>query len=98
MPQVVFSQQAIKDIRRCYLFLSEKDTTAAVAAIRTIRQALHILRQHPEAGRPVKDRPAVFREWFIKYGESGYVALYRFDGCNVMILAIKHQKELGYRL
>ena len=28
-------------------FLSEKDTTAAVAAIRTIRQALHILRQHP---------------------------------------------------
>lgn len=62
MPQEIYTPQAQADIQRCYRFLFEKDVRAAIEAIRTIRHALYTLEQHPEAGRPVKDLPAEFRE------------------------------------
>jgi hypothetical protein len=39
------------------------------------------------------------RELIISYGHSGYVALYRFlvSRDEVRILAIQHQRELGYQ-
>ncbi|XXG19477.1 MAG: type II toxin-antitoxin system RelE/ParE family toxin [Ferrovum myxofaciens] len=37
-----------------------------------------------------------YREWLIDFGDSGYVARYRFDGETVTILAVRHQKEAGY--
>ena len=36
------------------------------------------------------------REWLIDFGQSGYVALYRYDGIKTIILAVRHQKEVGY--
>ena len=98
MPQVIYTQQSQEDIKRCHRFLFEKDSRAAIAAIKTIHHALHILEQHPEAGRPVEGYSDEFREWIIDYGEGGYVALYQFDGSSIVILAIKHQKEIGYVL
>lgn len=94
----MYTPQSQADIQRCYRFLTEKDSRAAIEAIKTIHRALHTLEHHPEAGRPAKGRPTEFREWIIEYGESGYVALYRFDGHSVVILAVKHQKEFGYGL
>ena len=96
MPQVVYAPEALADIRRLYRFLSQKDAQAAAEAIRAIRQALRLLGVHPEAGRSVRERPAAFREWVIEYGESGYVALYTFDRTECVVLAIKHQREMGY--
>jgi plasmid stabilization system protein ParE len=32
----------------------------------------------------------------IDFGDSGYVARYHFDGEVVTILAVRHQKEVGY--
>lgn len=40
--------------------------------------------------------PAEFREWPIEFGSGGYVALYRFDGEMVIILAVRHGREAGY--
>jgi hypothetical protein len=37
-----------------------------------------------------------FREWLVDYGDSGYVALYRYDGQTAVILAVRHQKEVSY--
>ena len=37
-----------------------------------------------------------FREWPIRFGESGYIALYRYDGQTAIILSVRHQKEAGY--
>lgn len=37
-----------------------------------------------------------FREWPIEFGDSGYIALYHFDGETATILAVRHQKEAGY--
>jgi len=32
----------------------------------------------------------------IDFGDSGYIALYHFDGQTAVILAVRHQKELVY--
>lgn len=61
-----------------------------------IRQGVKILAQHPGMGRPVEDMEPEYREWMIDFGSSGYVALYRFDGRLAVILAVRHQRELGY--
>ena len=41
---------------------------------------------------------AELRELVISYGRTGYVALYRFvvSRDEVRILALRHQRELGY--
>jgi len=38
-----------------------------------------------------------FREWPIHFGDSGYIALYCYDGKGAVILAVRHQKEAGFR-
>jgi plasmid stabilization system protein ParE len=40
--------------------------------------------------------PAAFREWFVPFGGSGYVALCRHVGEEVVIVAVRHGKEAGY--
>jgi len=47
-------------------------------------------------GRPVEELDAEFREWVIEFGNGGYVALYRFDGKEVTILAVRHGRESGF--
>jgi plasmid stabilization system protein ParE len=48
------------------------------------------------SGRRVEEMPPEFREWFIPFGDGGYVSLYRYDGQTVAILAIRHGREAGY--
>lgn len=54
-----------------------------------------MLRDHPFVGRAVAGE---LRELVISFGRTGYVALYRFVPARdqVRILAIRHQRELGY--
>ena len=40
--------------------------------------------------------PPEYREWPIDFGESGYLALYRYEGDLVTVLAVRHQREAGY--
>ncbi|MDO8863237.1 type II toxin-antitoxin system RelE/ParE family toxin [Haliea sp. E1-2-M8] len=96
MPRLIWSPSALTDVQRLYRFLVIKDQEAARRAIKTLRAGVKILAHQPEAGRPVEDMDPVFREWPIDFGNSGYVALYRFDGETAIILAVRHQKEAGY--
>ena len=48
-------------------------------------------------GRMVDELPENYREWLIDFGDSGYVARYRVDENAITILAIRHQKEAGYK-
>ena len=47
-------------------------------------------------GRRALDMEPEFREWIVPFGDSGYVALYRYDGKDVVLLAIRHAREAGY--
>ena len=40
--------------------------------------------------------PMEFREWPIGFGSGGYIVLYRYDSDDVVILAVRHEKEAGY--
>lgn len=96
MPQVIYASSAIRDLQRLREFLRTKNPVAAKRAAGTIIKALQVLGLQPQIGRPVEDMPDSYREWMIDFGDSGYVARYHFDGEVVTILAVRHQKEVGY--
>jgi plasmid stabilization system protein ParE len=96
MPRLKWSQPALLDIARLYQFLAPKSPDAAKRAIKTIRQGVKALARHPEIGRPVEEMSPEFREWVIEFGSGAYIALYHYDGKEVVILAVRHGREAGY--
>ncbi len=62
-----------------------------------IQSSVTMLADHPLIGRAIERG---LRELVISYGKTGYVALYRFLPHleEVRVLAIRHQRELGYPL
>ena len=73
-----------------------KNAEAARRAGEAVRLGVKALGAYPRMGRLVDDLPENYREWLIDFGDSGYIARYRFDGDLVIILAIRHQKEAGF--
>ncbi len=96
MPQLIWSPAALRDVERLHRFLVDKNPVAARGAVKAIRQGMKVLEVQPSVGRPVPDMDPEFREWFINFGGSGYIALYRFDGSTAIVLAVRHQREAGY--
>lgn len=96
MPQVRFAPAAIRDLERLREFLRPKNPVAAQRAGEAILHAVQVLGLQPQIGRPIEDLPDEFREWVIDFGDSGYVARYRIGLDAVTILAVRHQKEVGF--
>jgi plasmid stabilization system protein ParE len=96
MPQVRFASGAVRDLQRLREFLRPKNPIAAQRAGQTIIKAVQVLGLKPHIGRPIEDMPDEFREWVTDFGDSGYVARYRLDVDAVTILAVRHQKEVGF--
>ena len=42
------------------------------------------------------DMDPEFLEWPISFGVSGYVALYRLQQDVALVVAVRHQREVGY--
>jgi addiction module RelE/StbE family toxin len=93
---VVYSKRALDHIERAFQFLRDKNPDAAQNAVTAIRSAVDNLAAHPLVGRRIEGD---LRELIISYGHSGYVALYRFVIARdeVRILAIRHQREVGFQ-
>jgi len=82
---------------RLKAFLQTKNPEAAKEAIITIRSYLKELSITPLAHAPDDERPD-FRVLIIPFGSSGYKAWYRYKtGEDVVILSIKHQREIGFK-
>jgi len=96
MPRLKWSQAALRDVARLHDFLAPKSRDAARRAVGAIRQGAQALGTHPEIGRPVDELPPEFRDWVIEFGSGAYLALYRYDGKEVVILAVRHGREAGY--
>lgn len=97
MAKLSYSERAFSDLERLTDFLLESDPSAAVETVDLIVEAVAVLKRHPLIGRPVEHD---LRELVISRGRTGYVALYSFEQGQeaVLILAIRHQREAGYRL
>jgi plasmid stabilization system protein ParE len=96
MSRLRWSQPALLDVARLHAFLVPKSREAAKRAVKAIRQGIKLLGKHPEVGRPVEELPPEFREWVIEFGSAAYVALYHYDGKQIVILAVRHGREAGY--
>ena len=96
MPQLIWSPQALSDVQRLYRFLASKNLDAAKRAVKAIRQGVSVLGHQPGVGRPMEDMEPQYREWLVEFGDSGYVLLYRLAADDVVILAVRHQREVGY--
>jgi plasmid stabilization system protein ParE len=96
MPRLIWTPSALLDVQRLYRFLVVKNPDAARRAVKAIRQGVKVLEQQPRVGRPVEDMDNEYRDWIIDFGNSGYVARYRVDPQFVSVLAVRHQKEVGF--
>jgi len=93
--EVVYSARALEHLERAFQFLRGKNPGAAMPAVAAIASAVDTLAAHPLIGRRFE---AELRELVISYGQTGYFALYRhiLARDEVRILAIRHQRELGF--
>lgn len=95
MATIVYSGRSLAHLERAFEFLRKENPEAAVAAAHAICSAIESLGPHPLLGRRIHDD---IRELVISYGMTGYIALYRFlvPQSEVRILAIRHQREIGF--
>jgi len=96
MVRVVWSRGAQADLGRLRQFLARYDPEAARRPVKGVRTGLRRLAGFPRIGRPAKDLPPEYREWFIPFGDGGYVVLYRVTTDEATILALRHAGEAGY--
>jgi plasmid stabilization system protein ParE len=84
--EVVYSAHALNDLERAI---------SALDAAGTIQSAVDNLAAHPLVGRRIEGD---LRELVISFGATGYIALYRFviRRNQVRVLALRHQREIGY--
>jgi plasmid stabilization system protein ParE len=97
VPRVIVTEGAARGFERCRRFLVPKNPQAARRAGQIIERHFALLETTPESGRPWPEVPEL-RELIIGFGDSGFVALYRYDPADdsVYVLAFRHQKEAGY--
>ena len=95
MAQVVYSARALENLVRSLEFLRSEHPEAAIAAAEAIESAINTLASHPLVGRRIEGD---IRELVISFGATGYIALYRFvvQQDEVRVLALRHQREIGY--
>jgi len=93
--QVVCSARALENIAHSMESSRSEDPSASVAAAAAIESAVNTLASHPLVGRRVEGD---IRELVISFGATGYIALYRFvvQQDEVRVLALRHQREIGY--
>lgn len=94
---ILFSDDAQADLERIFEFNAERGPASALDHIATIRSAVLILNDHPGIGRRAS-AASTLRELVISQGVTGYVAIYEYSPLdnNVVIHAIRHQRETGY--
>ena len=95
MAEVVYSARALENLVHALEFLYAQNPPAALAALDAIESAVANLAAHPLVGRRVEGD---LRELVISFGDTGYIALYRFVVLqdSVRVLALRHQREIGY--
>jgi plasmid stabilization system protein ParE len=93
--KVVYSARSLDHIERAFRLLRKENPAAALAAVTAIQSAVEHLGAHPLVGRRIEGE---LRELVISYGQTGFIALYRFviSQDQVRVLALRHQRELGF--
>lgn len=93
MAEVIYSARAVTGVAQLPLLLGDPGAAAPGAA--AIASAVRHLAEHPLVGRRIEGD---LRELVISFGATGYIALYRYipQQNQVRVLAIRHQREIGF--
>ena len=96
MSRIVLAAQVRADFDRIFDFLLAHAPESATVRIEAIIAAIDILQTSPLIGRPVTFGQ---RELVIATGNSGYLALYRYDPVpdTTYVLAVLSQRERDYK-
>lgn len=95
--QVRYTKHARADLRRLFAYLAERDPALAKKARETIGKGMELLKDFPFTCRKASPDTPFLRELVIRFGSSGYVALFEIeDGGTVTVLAVRHQREDDY--
>ena len=94
MPKLIWSREALLDMRRVHRFLAAVNPDAANRAVQTIREGIKTIKHFPQSGRPIEGLDVEYRDWPIPFGKDGYLVRYWYDGKGVVILLVRQQREL----
>lgn len=96
MARVELLPGVFDDLDRIFDHLAKYDLEGAPDRIAEIWHAIDVLTTNPQIGRPARGGK---RELVIGTGTRGYVALYEYSSelDAVFVLAVRSQKEAGYR-
>ena len=96
MARVELESRVLRDFERFLDYLADTDADNASERIEEIIEALQILTHSPLIVRPAQ---AGNRELVVGKGTRGYVSLYRYVEAidTVFVLAIRSQRDVGYR-
>ena len=97
MAVLIYGDGAFDDLKRICEFLADTDPQLADATFALVRSGVQILVDHPLMGRSVE---LELRELILSRGRTGYIVLYDYDegDDSVVVCAIRHQRESGYRV
>lgn len=96
MTRILIADEVRQDFDRIIDHLAQHAVTEPAMRLDAILVAIDALALNPLIGRPTR---GTLRELVIGQGDHGYIALYRYSAAldHVMILALRAQKEAGYR-
>jgi plasmid stabilization system protein ParE len=94
MPQIIFTRRAQIDLERLKSFLATESPRAAKNAVNALKTAFLLIHKHPRIGKMQAD--ANQHDLIVPFGASGYIIRYELREEIILILAIRHQKEVGF--
>lgn len=97
---VRFTVEAEEDLLRLYQFILDRDDSdwmVAAAALDAIKTGILLLEYSPFSCRKATAKNPFIRELVIPFGHTGFVVLLEILNANdVLILAVRHQREADY--
>ena len=93
--RIVWLPQAIDDLKRVREFLRPQNVEAAQRAVLAISKLAAVLAANPRFSMMARETPD-FRDVVIPFGRRNYVLRYRIDGDDIVIVALRHVREVGF--
>ena len=101
---VTLLQEAVADLRRLEDFAIESglasetpDWTIPQRAIDAIREGMRLLSWSPYSCRKAELGNGRSRELIVPFGATGYIVLFEIVADEVVVGAVRHQREEDYR-
>ena len=102
--RVTLLQEAVEDLRRLEDFAIERelasespDWTSPQRALEAIREGMRLLSWSPYTCRKAELGNGRSRELILPFGGAGYVVLFEIFGDDVVVGAVRQQREDDYR-